>query len=203
MEGRRFDPAPAHEHRRAQTCEKAPVGIRRGPSPSPAPHGGRCPPRTPAAAAPLAVEPPHEPPPRPDVPAPDGPHRRERGPACRRPPARQVGLTEAEAREQGLDLAVARHEYGDTAFGWALEADDRHGEAAGYLVKLLADRATGRLVGAHLLGPQASLLVQPLIQAMSFDQPVADLARGQYWIHPALTEVVENALLALAGELAG
>ncbi|GAA2008406.1 mycothione reductase [Nocardioides kribbensis] len=119
------------------------------------------------------------------------------------PQVAAVGLTEAEAREQGLDLAVARHEYGDTAFGWALEADDRHGEAAGYLVKLLADRATGRLVGAHLLGPQASLLVQPLIQAMSFDQPVADLARGQYWIHPALTEVVENALLALAGELAG
>ncbi|MBJ7531067.1 MAG: FAD-dependent oxidoreductase, partial [Nocardioides sp.] len=119
------------------------------------------------------------------------------------PQVAAVGLTEAQAREQGLDLAVARHEYGDTAFGWALEADDRHGEAAGYVVKLLADRATGRLVGAHLLGPQASVLVQPLIQAMSFGQPVADLARGQYWIHPALTEVVENALLALAGELAG
>jgi len=68
-------------------------------------------------------------------------------------------------------------------------------------VKLLGDRATGRLVGAHLVGPHASMLIQPLIQAMSFDQPVAGLARGQYWIHPALTEVVENALLQLADEL--
>ena len=32
---------------------------------------------------------------------------------------------------------------------------------------------------------------------MAFDQPVAEMVRGQYWIHPALTEVVENALLAL------
>ncbi len=32
---------------------------------------------------------------------------------------------------------------------------------------------------------------------MAFDQPVADMVRGQYWIHPALTEVVENALLGL------
>ena len=52
-------------------------------------------------------------------------------------------------------------------------------------------------MGAHLVGPQASILVQTLVQAMSFGQPVAGLARGQYWIHPALAEVVENALLKL------
>ena len=48
------------------------------------------------------------------------------------------------------------------------------------------------------MGPQASTLIQPLVQAMSFGQTVHDVARGQYWIHPALTEVVENALLGLA-----
>ena len=47
------------------------------------------------------------------------------------------------------------------------------------------------------MGEQASTLIQPLIQAMSFGLGVRDMARGQYWIHPALTEVVENALLAL------
>ena len=54
-----------------------------------------------------------------------------------------------------------------------------------------------RLLGAHVMGPDAATVIQPLIQAMSFGQPAKDLARGQYWIHPALPEVVENALLKL------
>jgi mycothione reductase len=33
---------------------------------------------------------------------------------------------------------------------------------------------------------------------MSFEQPAPEVARGQYWIHPAMTEVIENALLGLA-----
>ena len=40
-------------------------------------------------------------------------------------------------------------------------------------------------------------LIQPLIQAMSFGLDAYAMARGQYWIHPALSEVVENALLKL------
>jgi len=63
---------------------------------------------------------------------------------------------------------------------------------------VIADPATGELLGAHLIGPQASNLIQPLIQAMSFGQTALEMARGQYWIHPALCEVVENALLGLA-----
>jgi mycothione reductase len=65
------------------------------------------------------------------------------------------------------------------------------------VAKLLAERTTGRLLGAHLLGPHSSSLIQPLIQAMTFGQPAHELARGQYWIHPALAEVVENGLLKL------
>ena len=112
------------------------------------------------------------------------------------PQVASVGQTEREALEAGVDIAVATHAYADIAHGWALEEDD-----TGHFAKLLADRATGRLVGAHLIGPDASNLVQPLIMAMSFDLPVRGLARGQYWIHPALSEVVENALLALEREL--
>ena len=52
-------------------------------------------------------------------------------------------------------------------------------------------------LGAHILGYQAALLITPLIQAVAHGQRVADLARGQYWIHPALSELVENALLKL------
>ena len=64
--------------------------------------------------------------------------------------------------------------------------------------KLLADPSTGQLIGAHVMGEQASTLIQPLIQAMSFGLGAHEMARGQYWIHPALAEVVENAVLGLA-----
>ena len=101
-----------------------------------------------------------------------------------------VGLTESEAREQGLDVTVKVQNYGDVAYGWAME--DRTG-----LCKIVAEKGTGRLLGAHILGPQASTLIQQLIQAMVFGQDARALATQQYWIHPALPEVVENALLGL------
>jgi mycothione reductase len=63
--------------------------------------------------------------------------------------------------------------------------------------KLIADPVTGLLLGAHLMGAQASTVIQPLIQAMSFGLGAWEMARGQYWIHPALPELVENALLSL------
>ena len=53
------------------------------------------------------------------------------------------------------------------------------------------------LLGAHVIGPEAATVIQPLIQAMSFGQRAHEVARGQYWIHPALTEVVSQALLEL------
>jgi mycothione reductase len=65
------------------------------------------------------------------------------------------------------------------------------------IVKLIADRNSQRLLGAHIMGYQASSIIQPLIQAMSFGLTAPEMARGQYWIHPALPEVIENALLAL------
>lgn len=106
------------------------------------------------------------------------------------PQVASVGLTEEQAVAEGIDHVTAVQEYGGVAYGWALEDE-------GHCVKLLADPASGLLLGAHLVGPQASTLIQPLIQAMSFGLDARSMARGQYWIHPALSEVVENALLAL------
>jgi mycothione reductase len=106
------------------------------------------------------------------------------------PQIASVGLTEAECRERGLDYVSAMQDYSSVAYGWAME------DSEGFC-KLLADRSSGLLLGAHLMGAQASTLVQPLIQAMSFGLPASEMARGQYWIHPALPEVVENALLRL------
>ncbi len=106
------------------------------------------------------------------------------------PQLAMVGLTEAEAREAGHDIVVKVQAYGDTAYGWAME--DTTG-----VVKLIGQRGTGRILGAHVMGHQASSIIQPLIQAMSFGQTAEAIATGQYWIHPALPEVIENALLGL------
>ncbi|MEK6438799.1 mycothione reductase [Pseudonocardia sp. T1-2H] len=101
-----------------------------------------------------------------------------------------VGKTEQQCRDAGIDYTVKIQKFGDVAYGWAME--DHTG-----ICKIIAERGTGRLLGAHLLGPQASSLIQPLIQAMSFGLTARRMATGQYWIHPALPEVVENALLGL------
>jgi mycothione reductase len=101
-----------------------------------------------------------------------------------------VGLTEEQLTAQGREYVTKSQRYGDTAYGWAME------DITG-VCKVIADPATGELLGAHLMGYQASNLIQPLIQAMSFGQTAHEIARGQYWIHPALGEVVENALLGL------
>ena len=106
------------------------------------------------------------------------------------PQLASVGLTENEAVAQGFDISVKVQDYGDVAYGWAME--DTTG-----IVKLIAQRGSGQLLGAHFMGYQASSLIQPLIQAMSFGLTAQEMARGQYWIHPALPEVVENALLGL------
>ena len=101
-----------------------------------------------------------------------------------------VGLSEEQLKAQGRVYVTKSQAYGDTAYGWAME--DTTG-----VCKVIADPATGELLGAHIMGYQASNLIQPLIQAMSFGQSALQVARGQYWIHPALGEVVENALLGL------
>jgi mycothione reductase len=89
-----------------------------------------------------------------------------------------VGLTEQDARERGVPYVVSKQDYAGMAYGWA-------------------DPATGQLIGAHIIGPQAPTVIQPLIQAMSFGLDARSMARGQYWIHPAMPELIENALLNL------
>ncbi|GAA1392278.1 mycothione reductase [Luteococcus peritonei] len=106
------------------------------------------------------------------------------------PQIASVGATEQELREAGTPCITTVQAYGDVAYGWAMEDAD-------HAVKLISDPAAETLLGAHIIGPQASTLLQPLIQAMSFGLGVEEMARGQYWIHPALTEVLENALLGL------
>jgi mycothione reductase len=104
------------------------------------------------------------------------------------PQVATVGLTEDAARREGRSFRVGRRDYAGTAYGWAMA--DESGFA-----KVLVDDESGLIIGAHVLGPQAASLLQPLIQAMELDTPAVDVARRVFYIHPALTEVVENALL--------
>ena len=101
-----------------------------------------------------------------------------------------VGLTEQDAQAHGVEYVSKVQEYGAIAYGWAME------DTTGF-AKLLADPVTGELLGAHIIGPQAPTLLQPLVQAMEFGLDARRMARGQYWIHPAMPELLENALLGL------
>ncbi len=104
------------------------------------------------------------------------------------PQVAAVGMTERQAREAGHDVVIGRRDYAGTAYGWALEDTSS-------FCKVIVERDSGLVLGAHILGPQAATLIQPLIQAIQFEQTAHEVAHGQYWIHPALTEVVENALI--------
>ena len=106
------------------------------------------------------------------------------------PQVASVGMTERDAASEGVPFVTATQDYGGTAYGWAMEDTTS-------FAKVIAHASTRQILGAHIIGPQAATLIQPLIQAMQFDRTVEEVARGQMWIHPALTEVVENALLAL------
>lgn len=101
-----------------------------------------------------------------------------------------VGLTEREAKLRGEPYVAITHDYSNIAYGWAME------DTTGFC-KLIGDPRTRTLLGAHIIGYQASALVQLLVQGMHLGNTVDEMATGQIWIHPALPELVENALLKL------
>ncbi|MCE2512324.1 MAG: mycothione reductase [Acidimicrobiia bacterium] len=106
------------------------------------------------------------------------------------PQVASVGLTERDCRERSLPYRSHVQPFSSAAYGWAMEDTES-------AVKVIAHAETRRLLGAHIIGPQASTLIQQLIQGMHFDLTVDQMARQQYYIHPALPEVVEQALLEL------
>jgi mycothione reductase len=102
------------------------------------------------------------------------------------PQVASIGLKESEAVDLGHDVLVGKAHYCNTAMGGAM------GEPAGF-VKVVVQNKTGRILGAHLIGPEASSLIQEIVNAMSTgDRTYTPIARGMH-IHPALSEVVQNA----------
>ncbi|MFA9518064.1 dihydrolipoyl dehydrogenase [Halopenitus sp. H-Gu1] len=95
-----------------------------------------------------------------------------------------VGASESELRDQDREYAMNTYRYEDTARGDAMKAEG--------FVKVLID-LDGEILGCHIIGPEASSLIQEVVVAMkSGTGTVADI-RNAIHIHPALPEVVQRA----------
>jgi mycothione reductase len=106
------------------------------------------------------------------------------------PQVASAGATEQDLQAQGRPYIAAARPYRDTAYGWALQDTTS-------FVKLLADPASRRLLAAHIIGPQAATLIQPLVQGICLGNTVEQLAQDVLYIHPALSEVIAQALSVL------
>lgn len=81
------------------------------------------------------------------------------------PQVAHVGLTEQQAIQLGYEIATAKHHYSSTAKGFALGINP--GDEHDGFVKIVVDKKTNIILGIHLIGPQASILLQPFINLMN------------------------------------
>jgi dihydrolipoamide dehydrogenase len=107
------------------------------------------------------------------------------------PELASVGLTEEQAREQGIEFHVGTFPF--MANGRARCMNETEGG-----VKILADAKTDRVLGIHILGPRASDIIAEAAIAMEFGASAEDIARSAH-AHPTLPEAVKEAALAVNG----
>jgi dihydrolipoamide dehydrogenase len=103
------------------------------------------------------------------------------------------GLTEAQAREQGLDVVVGKVNYG------AVGAGAVYGDRGG-MIKIIGDKQYGELVGGHIVGTRATELIQELVNAKALEGGYGEVARIVHG-HPTLSEAVMEAARAADGWL--
>jgi dihydrolipoamide dehydrogenase len=109
------------------------------------------------------------------------------------PNVASFGLTEAQAREQGLDVVVGKVNYG------AVGAGTVYGDRGG-VIKVIGDRQYGELVGGHIVGAKATELIQELVNARALEGGFPEVARIVHG-HPTLSEGVMEAARAADGWL--
>ena len=102
-----------------------------------------------------------------------------------------VGKIEEELKAEGADYVVGNFPFSANGRARAMNSTDG-------FVKILADRKTDRLLGAHIIGPDAGTLIAELATAMEFGASAEDVARICH-AHPTLNEAVKEAALASAG----
>ena len=109
------------------------------------------------------------------------------------PQIASFGWTEAQARDKGFDVQVAKFPF--TANGKSHGLGDTTG-----FVKLISDSKYGELLGGHLIGPDVTELLPELTLAQQWDLTVHEVARNVH-AHPTLSEAVKEAVHGLAGHM--
>ncbi|MFD9894773.1 dihydrolipoyl dehydrogenase [Amycolatopsis sp. NPDC059027] len=109
------------------------------------------------------------------------------------PQIASFGYTEAQARELGYDVQVAKFPFSANGKAHGL------GDAVGF-VKILSDATHGELLGAHLIGPEVTELLPELTLAQQWDLTVHEVGRNVH-AHPTLGEAVKEAIHGLAGHM--
>jgi dihydrolipoamide dehydrogenase len=107
------------------------------------------------------------------------------------PEVASVGRTEEEVKAAGVEYRVGKFPF--TANGRARANNDTDG-----FVKIIADARTDRVLGVHIIGPEAGSLIHECCVAMEFSASAEDIARTCHG-HPTLNEAVKEAALAVAG----
>ncbi len=100
-----------------------------------------------------------------------------------------VGISEQQAKERGLNVKIGKVPF--MANGRARASDDVDG-----FVKVIADAKTDRVLGVHIVGPQASELISECVTVMEFAGSSEDIGRIVHG-HPTLSETVKEAALAV------
>ena len=102
-----------------------------------------------------------------------------------------VGKTEQELKAEGQEFEVGTFPF--AASGRAMASGETQG-----LVKIIAEKSTDRILGVHILGPQASEMIAQAVISMEFSASAEDLGLTMF-AHPSLSESVHEAALAVGG----
>lgn len=105
------------------------------------------------------------------------------------PEVASVGLTEEELKAKGVEFKVGKIPFMANARARCF------GETDGF-VKIIADAKTDRILGAHIIGPNASELIAELVIGVEFSATAEDIGRSSH-AHPTLAEVMKDAALAV------
>tara|TARA_R110001592_G_scaffold20926_10_gene84673 strand:- start:8387 stop:9775 length:1389 start_codon:yes stop_codon:yes gene_type:complete len=105
------------------------------------------------------------------------------------PEVANVGKTEEQLKEAGIAYNAGKFPFMANGRARAMNMTDG-------FVKILADKETDRILGAHIIGPGAGDLIQEVVSVMEFEGTAEDIARTCH-AHPTLTEVVKEAALAV------
>lgn len=105
------------------------------------------------------------------------------------PEVAAIGYTEQDCKEKGIEVRVGRFPFSANGRSKAMA------ESEGF-VKIIADKRTDRMLGAHIVGPNASELIAELAIAFEYSASAEDIARSVH-AHPTLAEVIKEAAMAV------